>query len=241
MNPTLSSKSSVDEIRERFDADVERFANLETGQLATIDAPLTMELMTAAAVAATSPIDQVLDVGCGAGNNTLKLLQAAVSPFHCHMNDISLPMLQRAEARLKAAKALSVQSFHGDFRSVELEDNRFDVVLAAAVFHHLRDDQDWEKVFQKVHRILRPGGSVWITDIVSQEIPAIQRFMQNRYAEYLQALGGPAYQQDVFAYIDKEDSPRPLTYQVDLLKRVGFQQVEILHKNSCFAAFGAIK
>ncbi|MGI6419673.1 MAG: hypothetical protein ACOX1P_28900 [Thermoguttaceae bacterium] len=33
-------KSTVDEIRQRFDADVERFSNLETGQSATIDAPL---------------------------------------------------------------------------------------------------------------------------------------------------------------------------------------------------------
>jgi tRNA (cmo5U34)-methyltransferase len=45
----------------------------------------------------------------------------------------------------------------------------------------------------------------------------------------------------VFAYIEIEDSPRSLTYQVNLLQYVGFQQVEILHKNSCFAAFGAIK
>ncbi|MEM7336054.1 MAG: class I SAM-dependent methyltransferase, partial [Chloroflexota bacterium] len=30
-------------------------------------------------------------------------------------------------------------------------------------------------------------------------------------------------------------------YQLDLLKQVGFSQVELLHKNSAFAAFGAIK
>jgi tRNA (cmo5U34)-methyltransferase len=33
-------KSSVDEIRRRFDADVERFSNLDTGQSSTVDAPL---------------------------------------------------------------------------------------------------------------------------------------------------------------------------------------------------------
>jgi len=45
----------------------------------------------------------------------------------------------------------------------------------------------------------------------------------------------------VFTYIDKEDSPRPVTYQLELLRKVGFKQVDILHKNSCFAAFGGIK
>jgi tRNA (cmo5U34)-methyltransferase len=40
----LEQKSSTDEIKARFDNDVERFSNLDTGQTATIDAPLAMEL-----------------------------------------------------------------------------------------------------------------------------------------------------------------------------------------------------
>jgi len=45
----------------------------------------------------------------------------------------------------------------------------------------------------------------------------------------------------VFEYIDKEDSPKPVTYQLDLLRKVGFRHIDLLHKNSCFAAFGAVK
>jgi tRNA (cmo5U34)-methyltransferase len=30
-------------------------------------------------------------------------------------------------------------------------------------------------------------------------------------------------------------------FQLDLLRQVGFSEVEVLHKNGCFAAFGAIK
>ena len=67
----MKAKSSVDEIRARFDADVERFSNLETGQKATIDAPLAMELITMAAAACNPGAKAVLDIGCGAGNNTL--------------------------------------------------------------------------------------------------------------------------------------------------------------------------
>ena len=47
-------KSTVEQIRQRFDTDVERFSNLETGQSATIDAPLVLDLITAVA-AATNP------------------------------------------------------------------------------------------------------------------------------------------------------------------------------------------
>jgi len=41
----LAQMTFSDEIRARFDKDVERFSNLETGQSATIDAPLAMELI----------------------------------------------------------------------------------------------------------------------------------------------------------------------------------------------------
>jgi tRNA (cmo5U34)-methyltransferase len=45
----------------------------------------------------------------------------------------------------------------------------------------------------------------------------------------------------VFAYVEREDTPRPLPFQLDLLRQAGFAQVEVLHKNVCFAAFGAVK
>ena len=68
-------KSTVQQIRERFDKDVERFSNLETGQTATIDAALVLDLI-AQTVERTNPNARaILDVGCGAGNYTLKLLE----------------------------------------------------------------------------------------------------------------------------------------------------------------------
>ncbi len=65
--------------------------------------------------------------------------------------------------------------------------------------------------------------------------------MRERYSDYLVTLGGADYRDRVFAYIDKEDSPRPVTYQLDLLRSVGFDTVDLLQKNSCFAAIGATK
>jgi len=65
--------------------------------------------------------------------------------------------------------------------------------------------------------------------------------MQQRYGEYLTRLKDASYQDHVFAYVEKEDTPRPLLFQMDLLRQVGFAQVEVLHKNICFAAFGAVK
>ncbi len=233
-------KCSVDEIRERFDMDVERFSNLETGQVSTIDAALTMELITHAAACATSDMRRILDIGCGAGNNTLRLLQLRPG-LDCDLLDLSAPMLERARERVSAAKANRVQTIQADFRDAALPENAYDVILAAAVLHHLRDDADWETAFAKLFRLLRPGGSVWITDLVSHEIPAVRAMMWKRYGAYLATVGGEAYKEKVFAYIEYEDSPRSVAYQLELLRKVGFAHVELLHQNVCFAAFGAIK
>jgi tRNA (cmo5U34)-methyltransferase len=244
MNDDWKDKSTVDEIRERFDSDVERFSNLKTGQSATIDAPLALELITQAALAVSAPIGpigQVLDIGCGAGNNSIKLRQCCGYAFDATLLDISGPMLSRAEARLQEAGAGQITTIQEDFRTAELPDRAFDVILAAAVLHHLRDDADWTSAFEKLYRITAPGGSIWITDLVAHESDAAHRLMWERYGEYLARLGGEKYRDEVFAYIEKEDSPRPVTYQLELLREVGFSQVELLHKNSCFAAFGAIK
>jgi tRNA (cmo5U34)-methyltransferase len=41
--------------------------------------------------------------------------------------------------------------------------------------------------------------------------------------------------------VEREDTPKSLVYQLDLLKRTGFGRVEVLHKHTLFAAFGGTK
>ncbi len=233
-------KSSVDEIRERFDRDVERFSNLETGQSATVDAPIALELIAQAAVAATPNLDHLLDVGCGAGNFALRVLEKS-QPREVTLIDLSQPMLERASRRIEEAHGIRPDTRQGDLRELALEPGTFDVILAGAVLHHLRADEEWTTTFAKLYRALRPGGSLWIFDLITQATSAIHQLMWRRYGEYLIALKDASYRDHVFDYIEKEDSPRPLLFQVDQLRQAGFLQLEILHVNTCFAAFGAIR
>jgi tRNA (cmo5U34)-methyltransferase len=233
-------KLSVDEIRQRFDAQVERFSNLETGQTATIDAPLAMALVAEAAADTTPHARTLLDIGCGAGNYSLKLLER-VPNLDVTLVDLSSPMLERAAQRVGQATTGRVVTLQSDIREAEFPDAEFDVVLAAAVLHHLRTDDQWRDVFRMIFRALRPGGSFWIFDLIESSIPAVQSMMWRRYGDYLAAQKDAAYRDHVFDYVEKEDTPRSLVFQLDLLRAVGFAQAEVLHKNSCFAAFGAIK
>ena len=233
-------KSTPDQIRARFDADVERFSNLETGQSATIDAPLVLELVVQAAAGVTPQARAALDVGCGAGNYSLKLL-GALPNLDLTLLDLSRPMLDRAAARVSPQTSGTVTTVQADLRDYAPGAGQFDVIMAAAVLHHLRSDDEWRASFAKLHAALRPGGSLWIADLVAHDDPAVQAVLWRRYGEYLAGLKNEAYRDTVFAYIEAEDSPRSLMYQLDLLRSVGFARVDVLHKSGPFAAFGAVK
>jgi tRNA (cmo5U34)-methyltransferase len=233
-------KSTVEEIRARFDGDVERFSNLDTGQSATMDAPLCLELIAQAAAAVTPGAKDILDIGCGAGNFTLKLLQT-IPDCNCHLIDLSKPMLERAVERVKAATSGAVSARQIDIRAEALPAQSVDVVVAGAVLHHLRSRQEWHDVAANVFNALRPGGSVWIFDMIRHDSPAVQTMMWRRYGSYLTNLKDSAYRDTVFEYIEQEDTPETLDFQLHALRTAGFGLTDVLHKNSIFAAFGAVK
>src|SRR5688572_12292761 len=111
-------KSSPDEIRARFDADVQRFSNLDTGQSATLHPPLVLELITQASGAVTPRARAALDVGCGAGNYTLKLLQR-LPGLDITLLDLSRPMLDRGMERVTPATTGQVRAVQSDVRAFD--------------------------------------------------------------------------------------------------------------------------
>jgi tRNA (cmo5U34)-methyltransferase len=234
------NKSTVDEIRVRFDQEVERFSNLQTGQQATIDAPLSLALIAEAASHVTPRATSLLDVGCGAGNYTLKVLERLPN-LDVTLIDPSRPMLDRAVERISRMTSGRVTALQGDIRELKIGEARYDIICAAAVLHHLRETEEWSSVFSKFHKSLKVGGSIWISDVIEHTNASVQALMWKRYGDYLTQLKDELYRDEVFAYIAQEDTPRPLMFQLDLLRSVGFSHVELLHKNSCFAAFGATK
>ena len=118
-------------------------------------------------------------------------------------------MLDRAAERVGLINSGCIRTIQADFRVADLPESSYDVIIAAAVLHHLRGDDDWSDAFHKLYQLLEPGGTVWITDLVSHEQSDIHKMMWGRYGEYLTSIGDTDYRDKVFAYIDREDSPRP--------------------------------
>ena len=233
-------KSTVKEIMERFDNDVERFSILAVGQTTTVDAVYALELISQAASLTTPDAKHILDIGCGAGNYTLKLLQR-INNLDVTLVDLSKPMLDRARERVSEVSKGEITTLQGDIRELDIGEEKYDIILAAAVLHHLRNESEWLSVFNKLHNSLTPGGSIWVFDLVEHDIPAVQGMLWKRYGEYLVDFKDEEFREFVYNYIKKEDTPRSLLFQVEMLRKAGFKNPVVLHKNICYAAFGAVK
>jgi tRNA (cmo5U34)-methyltransferase len=199
-----------------------------------------LEIVADTAAAKLTTGGRLLDIGCGAGNFTLSVL-GRISPLDCTLVDLSRPMLDRAAQRVSGATSGDVTTIQSDMRTLDFPEGSFDTILAGAVLHHLRDDADWDAMFRLLFRWLRPGGMLFVADLVTFDDATIHAVMWRRYGDYLTKLGGEEYCQKVMAYIEKEDSPRSLAYQLGLAQRVGFSEADVLHRNSVFATYYARK
>jgi len=73
--------------------------------------------------------------------------QVAGHDFDVDLLDFSGNMLVRAAVRVRAANTGFIRTLQTDFRSADLSESNYDVIIAAAVLRHLRDDEDWTQAF----------------------------------------------------------------------------------------------
>jgi tRNA (cmo5U34)-methyltransferase len=235
-----SEKISIEELRCQFDADVDRFSNEQTGQTSSVDAPLILSLFETSIARIHPNAQRLLDIGCGAGNFSLRITRK-LPQLKLTLLDLSNKMLQKAKERLLMENFTVEETIQSDIAQAELPNEKFDLVVAAASLHHLRTQQDWKNVFERIYCSLIPGGSFWLSDLIRHENETIELLQKERYAEYLCGLRDRTYQQQVFEYIDRSDTPETLPFLIRTLENTGFRQIDILHKNIVFAALVAVK
>ncbi|MBM4075983.1 MAG: class I SAM-dependent methyltransferase, partial [Planctomycetes bacterium] len=111
-------KSSVQEIQNRFDAEARLYTNLETGQVSAVDSVICLSLIAEAAAVTTPHAQELLEVGCGGGNYTLKLLERLPN-LNVTLVDLSQTMLDLAIPRVRSKTTGAVHTINSDMRDVD--------------------------------------------------------------------------------------------------------------------------
>ncbi len=98
----------------------------------------------------------VLEVGCGHGDNLLELLRLGFDPARLVGNELLPERAAAARRRLPAATAL----LEGDALQLPLADASLDIVLQSTVFSSILDDAFQQRLAARMWQWLRPGGAV---------------------------------------------------------------------------------
>jgi SAM-dependent methyltransferase len=109
--------------------------------------------------------EEVLDVGSGAGSDSLVASQMVGPGGSVTGVDMTPEMLSKARAAAAEMGATNVAFVEGEAERLPFEDESFDVVISNGVID-LTPDKD--QVFSEIHRVLRPGGRIQVADVTIQ-------------------------------------------------------------------------
>jgi len=103
--------------------------------------------------------DNVLELGAGPGATTEELRRRSARVT-------SLEYDHRFAAKLRAHFSnTNVGVLQGDAASLPFPDGAFSSVIAVLVLHHLKSQEQQEKAFAEIHRVLQPGGAFLAVEI----------------------------------------------------------------------------
>lgn len=195
----------------------------------------------------TGPGKSILDLGCGDGILTHRLLSID-RELAATLIDGSEEMLSKAATRLEGLP--SVRAIRASFQEMlgtyDLEGD-YDFIVSSMAIHHLTMDEK-KRLFKLSYDRLREGGHFLNIDVVLPPSDSMEEWYLKIWQEWMDAertrlgLGDDPFDDVIRRYKDNEDNkPDTLEAQLDALKESGLSHVDCYYKYGIFVIYGGRK
>ncbi|MGI6636791.1 MAG: class I SAM-dependent methyltransferase [Minisyncoccales bacterium] len=139
------AKKIIEDVKRKYDVVSERFSNSRIGSWAELDFLFNKYLEKG---------DKVLDVGCGNGRFYNKIAPKA-DYLGIDSSEKLIEIAKRSYPKGRFAVA--------DVLNLPFENNRFDLVYAIGILHHIPSKKFRQKTLDEISRVLRLKGTAVIT------------------------------------------------------------------------------
>lgn len=165
---------------------------------------------------------KILDLGSGTGHGMEMILENFPKARVIGI-DYSLKMIEHARKNLSDFLN-RVKLIENDFCQIKLG-NDFDAVVSVIAIHNSTDEHKIE-IFEKIYNSLKKGGVFINADFFIHESPEKHEENKRIYREYLENNLEGDEKKVWLRHAFEEDMPMKLSEQFEILKKIGFSEVE---------------
>ncbi|MDT4989919.1 MAG: arsenite methyltransferase [Micromonosporaceae bacterium] len=143
------------------------------------------------------PGEVVLDLGSGGGMDSLVAARRVGAEGHVFGLDMSDEMMRLAQRNAADSDVTNVAFIKGDMESVPLPRASVDVIISNCVVNLVPDKG---RALREAYRVLRPGGRVSISDIVTRVV--VPEHLKNDLTAWAACVGGALREDEYRAHLE---------------------------------------